>query len=418
MFATSAAFATGITPLTGGNFYVFRKNLGNRAAAAEIVSSLDASQSDQTTNKIQGLRPTTNSNGRYVIYESPDTLAGADGVTNQIFWKDMNTLSSASQIVSSTDNTTGNKGTVISQYASVDDSGMLVVFQSASTNWVTGSSLTQVWLKNMNTPAAAPILVSSTDSTQANQTAFQGNGNSTNPRISHDGRYVVFVSSATNFCGAGCAGSQVYRKDLNNLNLTPTIVSSTDYSQANQAAFIGNATAGQSLDLSGDGQYVVFQSTAANFVTGGSLSQIYRRDMSSPTGAFVLVSSLDSSQANQGAFKAATGTTTSPRISYDGSRVFFISQAKNMQTIAFAAGVYRVFAKDLTSLSNPTQILTTLYSNAADPNTYASLNSSFRSVPISSDGRYVILQGQSQCLMTGASSSGQLLLKDLLNLIP
>jgi len=42
----------------------------------------------------------------------------------------------------------------------------------------------------------------------------QGNGNSTNPAISADGRYVAFQSSATNLVTPNTTAIQVFRKDL------------------------------------------------------------------------------------------------------------------------------------------------------------------------------------------------------------
>src|SRR5262249_13665717 len=84
-----------------------------------------------------------------------------------------------------------------------------------------------------------------------------GNGNSVTPRLSADGRFVVFGSSATNL--GGCAsGVQVYVHDR--ATGAATCVSVRDSGVPGN-----NTSAGPTL--SADGRAVAFVSSATNLVT-------------------------------------------------------------------------------------------------------------------------------------------------------
>src|SRR5690606_3498402 len=58
------------------------------------------------------------------------------------------------------------------QKAQISQNGRYVVFTSHSTNLVNGSSGLQVFIKDLDNITAPPKLVSSIDSTQADQTAY------------------------------------------------------------------------------------------------------------------------------------------------------------------------------------------------------------------------------------------------------
>jgi Tol biopolymer transport system component len=80
-------------------------------------------------------------------------------------------------------------------------------------------------------------------------TGTEGNGGSSRPAISRDGRFVAFLSSATNLVLPATAGG-VYVRDL----AGPTTTRSA-------------TSAGQSVQLSGDGRYLVtFTSSSATLV--------------------------------------------------------------------------------------------------------------------------------------------------------
>src|SRR6185503_18914128 len=94
-------------------------------------------------------------------------------------------------------------------------------------------------------------------------------------RISSDGRFVTFLSSATNLV-SGVSGQQIYIRDRQ-LGLTTVASVSTDGSPSN-ASF-------DSYNISSDARFVTFATRATNLVSGGPsfTNEIYTRDRSAGT---------------------------------------------------------------------------------------------------------------------------------------
>jgi Tol biopolymer transport system component len=141
-----------------------------------------------------------------------------------------------------------------------------------------------------------------------------GNGSSQQPRISADGRVVVFSSMASHVIGAATAASQVMRRDR--ATGTTTLVSHTP------AGRPGNGWSGQA-DISGDGRYVVFESQATDLVAGPDAnhggSDIYRYDATD--GAVRRISLTDAG------VQSASGQSGTPAIDTAGRFVVFTSTA-------------------------------------------------------------------------------------------
>src|SRR3954451_2664647 len=140
---------------------------------------------------------------------------------------------------------------------------------------------------------------------------------------SDDGRYVAFISAATNLVGTTTFGaSQVYVRDMAT-NATK-LVSQTPLGAA------GNNDSGQvtrvstQLAISGDGRYVTFSSVASDLVPGaggGTFPLVYVRDMQASA---TIVASLTAGGA------AADGQAFAGDISGDGRYVAFYSNAANL----------------------------------------------------------------------------------------
>jgi Tol biopolymer transport system component len=88
----------------------------------------------------------------------------------------------------------------------------------------------------------------------------QANGQSANPAISGDGRYVTFYSAASTLVAGDSGFEDVFVHDRQTGNTTRISVDS-----------IGTQANGQSANpaISGDGRYVTFQSQASNLVAAG-----------------------------------------------------------------------------------------------------------------------------------------------------
>lgn len=204
----------------------------------------------------------------------------------------------------------------------------------------------------------------------------QGNGNSSNPSISADGRYVAFVSLANNLV-ADDANSQVdvfIHDRLSGVTTRASIAS--DGTQGN--GFSSEAS------LSADGRFVAFHSNASNLVPDdtNASSDVFVHDMLTGSTTLASVAS-DGTQANNG------GGDTS--MSFDGRYVAFSSSASNLVPDDTNAS-FDVFVHDMLTGS------TTIASIASD-GTYANLGSSDTS--LSADGRYVIFISDATNLIAG-----------------
>ena len=122
-----------------------------------------------------------------------------------------------------------------------------------------------VFVRNRNNDTTRRVSVSSSGG--------QGNGDSTYPQISPNGRYVVFASVASNLAPSDRnTQSDIFRHDLQT-GRTEHVSVSSGGGQAN----------GNSLypAISGDGRYIAFQSSASNLVSGDTNrgNDVFVRDM-------------------------------------------------------------------------------------------------------------------------------------------
>ena len=150
----------------------------------------------------------------------------------------------------------------------------------------------------------------------------EGNGPSWGPSTSADGRYVAFVSSATNLLGGDPSNDTNGADDVFVVDRTEgtIVLASRDPVSGLQA----NGASGHP-SLSDDGRYVAFETVATNLVPGdanGVLSDIVRVDLVDGTLALVSRRGVSGVQGDDGSF--------APSISADGGLVSFISYATNL----------------------------------------------------------------------------------------
>ncbi len=137
------------------------------------------------------------------------------------------------------------------------------------------------------------------------------------PKISADGRYLIFTSDGES------SFYQTYRADL--VSGTIVLVS------CNAAAQMADQGGAQPA-VGADGRYVVFSSTASNLVPGISGSNVYRKDLQ--TGAITCVSCDASSQP--------LNYSSAPCVSLDGRFVGYLFTDDGAM-----ATQYRIYRKDL-----------------------------------------------------------------------
>jgi Tol biopolymer transport system component len=207
----------------------------------------------------------------------------------------------------------------------------------------------------------------------------QGNSGSTNPSISTDGRYVAFISYATNLVTGDTNGvHDIFVRDRQ--TGTTTLVSKSSSGTEGDAQSVAPS-------ISADGRYVAFYTASTNLVTGDTngVPDIFVRDRQ--TGSTYLVS------------KSSTGVLgdgTSAGPSAGGGRfVAFFSGATNLVSGDTNAAV-DVFVRDR-------QTGTTTLVSRSSSGTEGDAQSDAPS--ISADGRYVAFESDATNLVPGDTNA-------------
>lgn len=312
---TFTSGATSLHPLSNTQLQVYLRNMGS--TQVDLVSQNNGAAAGSGASGSVFSR-----DGKTLAFssQSSNILSGGTNGQMQVFLKDLE--NSVTQLVSV--NSSGAQGNGQSFSPSLDSSGKVIVFLSYATNIVAGDTNSQIdiFLRNLEVNSTSLVSVSSS--------GVQANGYSSNPDVSADGRFVVFDSYASNLVASDTNGrSDIFLRDTQ-LNTT-TIVSidssgnlgnghsfspkiSADgrfilfLSQASnlvsddtngaQDIFVHDRLSGQTslvsvgdedqlsnsastmADFSGDGRYVVFFSGATNLISDSVLpsGQVYVRD--------------------------------------------------------------------------------------------------------------------------------------------
>jgi Tol biopolymer transport system component len=224
---------------------------------------------DSDRNEANGVSsdPSISADGRYVAFTSDATnLLGVGNDTNgwsDIFVRDRDTdidgiydeVGGVSTIRVSIDSG-GGEGNGDSHSPSISADGRYVAFESLSTNLVAGDSNNRVdiFVHDLQTGTTERVSLDSTE--------IQGNGDSSSPSVSADGRYVAFESLSTNLVAGGTNGNgHVFVRDR---QTGITTIASVDS--------LGTEGNGDSSapSISSDGKYVTYESDSDNLVGVGN----------------------------------------------------------------------------------------------------------------------------------------------------
>ena len=167
-----------------------------------------------------------------------------------------------------------------------------------------------------------------------------GGGDSMNPIISPDGRYVLFASTADNlaltssntpFAAQGSPKMNVFLRDRT--NATTVLVS------VNLAGTGGGNGDSIPIEISTNGQYALFESAASNLVPGdtNNANDVFVRDLVNGTNILVSIST------NGG---CANGVSEESAMTPDGRFVVFASTASNLVPND-TNGIRDIFVRDL-----------------------------------------------------------------------
>ena len=284
------------------------------------------------------------------------------------------TLAQTERVSVSSSGTQGN-GASGSSASSVSADSRFVAFVSLATNLVP-----------TDTNGAADAFVSDrlthqTTRVSVSSTGGQANGASVALAISGDGRYVAFVSTASNLVSGDTNGlADVFVHDRQSGQTTRVSVSSTG-TQANGLSL--------TAAISADGRYVAFSSSASNLVTGdtNSKADVFLHDRTTAQTTRVSLTT-GGAQSN--------GDSLLPAVSADGRYVGFASAATDL-VAGDTNAKSDIFVRDR---QTPTTTRVSIATGGAQGNGDSLISN------MSNDGRYVVFSSAASNLVAG-DSNGQ-----------
>jgi Tol biopolymer transport system component len=319
----------GIAASASGRFVAFESRATNLSPAAQpgVVNIYLHDRTNGTTTLISrasgadgvgadadATNPAISPAGRYVAFQSTATNLSPDDAHSgrdysDIFVRDTmtNTTTVASRAADGAPADGDSWNPSISAY------GTYVAFDSVAPNLSTedDDQFRNVYRKNMETGAVDVV---------SKPFGGVGDGNSYDPTIDTQGRYVAYTSDADNLSTKDDnAFTNVFVSDMQfGYAIAVSLPSGTFLSQ--------DPSNGNSFDgvVSGDGRYVAFVSYAQNLVSDTPLvpgvANVFRRDIQATKTDLV-------SRANGAGGAAGTADSTHPSISQDGRFVAFESAA-------------------------------------------------------------------------------------------
>ncbi len=270
-----------------------------------------------------------------------------------------------------------------SRNATVSADGRTVAFDSSASNLVAGDTngASDVFVREIQSGTTELISVSTVGGV--------GNGGSTLPALSGDGRYVAFLSTASNLVAGDTNGKKdVFVRDRIGGTTTRASLDSLQ-DEAN-----GDCEA---PSLSSDGRYVVFSSVATDLVSGdgNGKKDIFRRDRDL---AITIRVSLDVAGGDP------NGDSEDPSVSDDGNTVAFASAAGDLHSDDPNATV-DVFARDIAGAT--THLISRASASGGVDGALGNAASGSVSAPpvrrvwISGDGRWVAFESGATNLVGG-----------------
>ena len=245
------------------------------AASLQLVSTRDPTFAPSASGGGDSGLPIISTDGRYVLFASTaDNLvlttshgsiqALVPGRLN-VFLRDRTNGTTTLVSVNSAGTGGGNENSIP---MAISLNGRYALFESAASNLVTGdiNNVNDVFIRDLVTGATSLV------STAAN--GRSGNGASRDSVMTPDGRYVAFVSAATNLVAGDT--NQIPDVFVRDLQAGTTTLVSVGAKSPNPVTAAGSS---EGPGITPDGRYVVFYSTATNLVSGiTTSSEIYIRD--------------------------------------------------------------------------------------------------------------------------------------------
>jgi hypothetical protein len=331
--------------------------------------------------------------GRFVAFQSTSNLATvnlpggfAPSPKRNVYVRDMQTGSVTLVSINSAGNAPGN-GDSVEPMISAD--GRYVVYTSASTDLVAGSSSSGVFVYNLQAGVNKRV----NNAPGGSERAF--------PFISPNGRTIVYQAGA----------SDILAYDVET-GTTELVTPAHTGGASNGASTLPHRIQGMAgwvrIDrsrkvFSDDGRFVVFTSSATNLVAqpdNNNASDIFVRDLQNDTTTLV---SFNSAGTNTGG-----GASFWPAISSDGKLVAFSSRAGDL-VAGTPPGDFELFVRDLAA--GTTELASVRTAPPVSETSVDSSNPSF-----SRDGRYLAFQSTAKDIVPNDNNFGSdIFVRDLQN---
>jgi Tol biopolymer transport system component len=382
------AFESGATNMvTGdneGHWDIFVRDRINGTTERVSVRNADPSAGANADSR----KPSISGDGRYVaFYSYASDITGYVGGYANIYVRDR--LSATTELASETaTGTPGYGGNGGSYNPSISADGRYVAFDSTATDLGPGGGTnSDIFVRD--------LVADSTTLVTAGTTPNGGGGNqpSEDPSISDDGRFVAFVSQATDLFNRDYNVSGTYY-DIWVWDRQDSSMTLVSYGGSMGGYYGGYGGSSSSPSISSDGRYVAFQSYATNLVPNDIRGNrdIFVRDMDTGTTTRVSVS-IDPGYAGYG----GNNSSNFPVISPDGRYVVFASRASDLVPDD-TNGTYDMFVRDLK------RGVTTLVSKNRAGEQGNGPSEAYGG-GLSTDGRYVAFTSQADNLVEGDTNS-------------
>jgi WD40-like Beta Propeller Repeat len=407
----------------------------NYTGLPELVDySYNGMQPDNGVGNLSLSGPVISSNGRFVAFASASSNLIENDTNGQpdVFMRDMcfaqTSCTPTTSLVSISGTSgsgvvAGSQGNSDSLEPTMDTTGGFIAFSSHATNLdpnfptLTGTTR-QIFLHSgcagttTSTGTSTPCSTSATALVSVAADGVNGaNADATQPSISPDGRYVSFVSTATNLVAGVDPGgvAQIYLRDTC-LNLTATTVTCTPTTVliSSSDGFTPADASSSQPSTAGSGAYVTYTSAATNLVSGVTppVPQIYRT-ATCISGVADCVQVVAMVSSNDGV-TPANGASAQSSITNDGRFVAFASTATNLVQTA-TTGVQQIFVRDtcgtLVSDCTPSTTLVSIANDNVTPGNALSEQPSISSeISTTSDGQFVAFASLATNLVPGITN--------------
>ncbi len=277
----------------------------------------------------------------------------------------------------------------------ISTNGQFALFESSASDLVAAdtNNISDIFVRDLVN--GITLLVS------ANTNSRPGGGISRGSVMTPDGRYVAFVSEASDLVpGDTNRIADVFVRDLQAAVTTLVSVGA----QSTNPAALSPASSSESPEITPDGRFVAFDSTATNLVSGvRNVGDIYVRDLAAGTTTWA-------SSGMRAKLQSALGTTNGNcynlALSTDGKFVAYQASRSPLPASTYSGIVLR-YGLD-------TGVTELVHTNAA---TSIPLSKETRYLDLTPDGRYVAfvantndVQGKTTCIQVWDGNSGALTL--------